>query len=334
MMKMRSKRDRRPLLTSEVPILSDQMPLDLDEGDPQSGAINNEQGKKAPWKRMFGKGGGSKRKQDENPLLDGGSMDLGPNEYSYPATSVNPQSSEKQHGQQQEQASSHAAINNNIRNSSTNHQSSAISDKRDDSIDSSKNGSKANKQVWDMSNKKDIPQSSPTKPPNRSRSRSRSFMRSLKKKSSQDVSSSSSAAQNSAAPELSKGDEPNIGSTTSKSTSRKYSKQSPGKQHSQQRKRTSSPIPPGSSKSTKDVSNRSDHDVKKILSKPFGREHILITEQTVSRSESMKPRICVCGIADPNSALILVFIIYYALLKVGRPRLPSGMGSRRLLVEI
>jgi hypothetical protein len=67
-MKMRPKRDQRPLLTQEAPILSDQM-------DPPSDVLADEEDfrhqskshKKRSWRRLFGKGGSNnKRKENHN----------------------------------------------------------------------------------------------------------------------------------------------------------------------------------------------------------------------------------------------------------------------------
>ena len=290
-MKMRSKRDRRPLLNDDVPILSDQMPLKSDEGDPPLGAINNQlngQGKKTSWKRLFGKGGGAKGKQDENSLLtsdgrrDGSNIDHRPTEHSYSSSMVNPQNPEKlnQKHVQQERASTHSAIDTNTIRASR--QSSAVSDNRYDAIAASKSISDAKVKDWDVSSKKNIPQPSSTKSQNsnRSNSRSRSFMRSLKKKSAQDLSSPSSAANISVASQRKKGDDQKNEINASRRPANACKKQSSVKDYSQQ-KRTSSTTPL-SSAAMKDVGDSAKYDVKKILSKPFGREHILMTEQTVS----------------------------------------------------
>jgi hypothetical protein len=75
-MKMRSKRDQRPLLTQEAPILSDQM-------DPQSIDANEEDflesngQKKRPWRRLFGKSNSNNNnKQNGNRSSHGTSREV------------------------------------------------------------------------------------------------------------------------------------------------------------------------------------------------------------------------------------------------------------------
>lgn len=322
---MRSKRDRRPLATHESPILSDQMPLDPDEGYPSSEAIDNQlndQGKKPTWKRLFGKGGGSKRKQDENsrPASDRGrdenNIEIPPTEYSYSSSLTKPQIPDKM---QQDRAPAHSAINKN--SSRTSYQSSGVSDKRDDTIESSQNLSNANKLVLDMNDKKNAPEPSSTKSQNtsRSRSRSRSFMRSIKKKSSQTLSSPSVAAKSPGVSQQIIGDDQKKnGATDSRSPgknfskqspAKNFSKQSPGKNYSQPQKRKSSSSTPLSSASTKDTEGDiAKHDVKKILSKPFGREHILMTEQTVSARNNVSLFLVPCYISFP----LILFYFFFA----------------------
>ena len=111
-------------------------------------------------------------------------------------------------------------------------------------------------------------------------------MRSLKKKSAQDLSSPSSVANISVASQQTKGEDQKNEIVASRRPTKTYKKQSPGKDYSQQ-KMTSSSTTPSSSASMKDVSDSAKYDVKKILSKPFGREHILMTEQTVSSRKSL-----------------------------------------------
>ena len=272
---MRSKRDRRPLLSHDVPILSDEMPLDPGEGE--IGNQLSDQGRKKSWKkRMFGKGSGAKRRQNENLRVasngerDGNNIDLRPTEYSAESMVMNPPVPGKLH---QERPLPHSPINKRYSNSS--HQSSGVTDKRDDTIDLSQNIYNANKQVSATNTKKDIPAPSSTKSQNssRSRSRSRSFMRSLKKKSSQDLASLDTNSPD--ASQQTKG-EFQYGTSPSKT----FSKQSQAKNHSQQKKNKSSSSTQLSPVSMKAAGPR--YDVKKVLSKPFGREHILMTEQTVS----------------------------------------------------
>lgn len=297
MMKMRSKRDRRPLLTHEAPILSDQMPFNPDEEDQTSGTMVNqlnEQAKKASWKRLFGKGGASKRKQDENSLLtlNGGreerDINLRQIEYPHSSSLENQDHQHRQHQQQeQEQTSTHPAINKNTNSSS--YQSSRVSDKRDDTIESSQSEPGTNKQVWDMRINADIPQPPQNSSKSRSKSKSKSFMRSLKKKSSQDLSSPLSAANCSVTAQQSKLEDQTSTIVASRNYTKNHNKKSPGKPSTQQQKRASTSLTPLSSASMMDVGDGAKYNVKKILSKPFGREHILMTEQTwvvyVSRAE-------------------------------------------------
>ncbi len=135
---MRTKRDQRPLLTQEAPILSDQMPLGSYEEDRQqqqqtqqqqhlnNNTNNNEPGngkqqKKRSWRRLFGKG--SKRKENQNPqsaALDGaGGLESSQSQSSSSASETVDYSVSQ--GQQQHRQSSHSG------------------DKRDDLTESSSN---------------------------------------------------------------------------------------------------------------------------------------------------------------------------------------------------
>ena len=74
MMKMRTKRDQRPLLTQEAPILSDQMDPSGESEEEQRNETTQQakqpqqQQTKRPWRRLFGKGGGkNKRNENNNP---------------------------------------------------------------------------------------------------------------------------------------------------------------------------------------------------------------------------------------------------------------------------
>ena len=271
-MKMRSKRDRRPLLTQDVRILSDQMSFDRDEGNPASGTINkrlHENGKKAPWKRIFGKGNGAKRQQDENLPLH---SDFPPSEHSYSSPLTIPTNPENSHEQL------HTQMKLLQPKSGGKNSSNGSSVMRDD-----QNLSSSDKQVADhTTNKKDMPQSSSTKSQSNNRNKSRSFLRSLKKKSAQAISSPTSAANGPVTQPQIKGEIQNHGIDTSSSYATNSPKQSPGKINSEQPKRTPPSVASSSFTSLKDISDSAQCEVKKVLSKPFGREHILTTEQIVS----------------------------------------------------
>lgn len=289
MMKMRSKRDQRPLLTHEGPVLSDQMPVGQYGEDQPSGTMDtpNGQGKKASWKRLFGKGGGTKRKQDEpDGGRDGSNVTPQETEYSKSSSLPNLQNPEIH----QHQASTYSTKNKN--DGDTSRQSSGVSDKRDDTIESTRRIPDTNNQVLDISiTKKDISQPSSTKSQNRSRSagRSRSFMRSSKKKSSQDLSSPSSAANSVLVSKQTKRQDQKNANITSKTSTRSNNQDSTVKYIPQQQKTAFFSTTPLSSASMKNGGESAELDVKKILSRPFGREHILMTEQIwvvhVSRAE-------------------------------------------------
>ena len=126
-------------------------------------------------------------------------------------------------------------------------------------------------------------------------------MRSLKKKSSQDLSSPSSVANYSVTPQQQKATKdrnnddrvvvvsPTTITTTATSNNANQQERQLEQQKQQQQQQPPSTTPIMSLVSSKDNitgSESATYDVKKILSKPFGREHILTTEQTVSFNQS------------------------------------------------
>jgi len=307
MMKMKSKRDRR-LLTQEVPVLSDQIP-GATEGE-QPHTINqskerqhherlqqHEQAKKGSWKRLFGKGGGSgdgaaKRKEDHSrysSIGEGGDTinnELHPVRQSYSSVSDG-----VLHSQQQQQPEGRCSINlaNNYK------QSPRVSDKRDDVTESSQSilGSDPIKHILNdidphstqhsptstESTKNDTTSSSSS-----SRNKGRfSSMRSSSKRTSRDQSSPSMTANGSVSSpqQIRERDNQVVSPVSSGGDSNKRSTSNSYQQQQTQQW--------SSSTSTSNKIPIVDADVKKILSKPYGREHILTTEQTwvvhVARAE-------------------------------------------------
>ncbi len=262
MMKIKSKRDRRPLLAQEVPILSDEMPL-----GPSDGEYDNEfsgQGKKKSWKkRMFGKGNGARRKADESFQSDfSGEPDVNT------AADLRPKEQSTQPVRIQEPSPQKLARERSIakRSIPINNQFSGISDKRDDTMGSSQSMKPTeNKQVLQT----DINQTVPTPTSMKS---SRSFMRALKKKSAEN--STSPAATTPVSIQQPKGESHNMRTSPSETAT----KQPQATNYSQ----TSRVIASSTAPSMKVPAGSPRYDVKKVLSKPFGREHILIAEQTVS----------------------------------------------------
>jgi len=296
MMKMKAKRDRRPLLTQEAPMLSDQMPLSSDDGDhfgDRVGNQTNQQVKKPSWKRLFGKGGGAKRKQDDNLPIEtdvgGEGHNLEPQsiELSYSSSIV--QSDEKLNHQEQQRASTNSTTYRNTSKATT--QSYGLPDKRDDPFESKQVSSCRNEQIEAVDKKKSAshPQSTKSENSSKSRSKSRLFIHSLKKKSAQVMSSPVSVANSSVVSQQTQGED-HIHNFVASKSSRINDESEPREKHSpEEGKTTYSSSTPMSSKATENVLNGTKYDVKKILSKPFGREHVLTTEQTwvvhVSRAE-------------------------------------------------
>ena len=257
-MKIKSKRDRRPLLAQEVPILSDEMPH-----GPSDGEIDddfNGQGKKKSWKkRVFGKGSGARRKTDENLQSDfmgeqdmSTSADLQSQEQSTQAVRMQARSPGKMI---QERSITPSATK--TRSSDTNQRPPGVSEKSQSMTQT------ANKQ--EMDTKKSVPTPASTKS-------SRSFMRALKKKSAENAMSQAAATP--VASQQPQGESHNRRTSPSKPAI----KQSPAKAYSPSNRMSPSSTTP----SMNNVARTPRYDVKKVLSKPFGREHILIAEQTVS----------------------------------------------------
>ena len=266
MMKIKSKRDRRPLLAQEVPILSDEMPL-----GPSDGEYDNDfsgQAQKKSWKkRVFGKGNGARRKADESFQSDfSGEHDVN-------AADVQPKEQSTQPVRMQEPSPLKMAQQRPVTPSSNKKVSSepnpkftGISDKRDDTTGSSQSMKPTeNQQVLEMDTTKTVPTPSSTKS-------SRSFMRALKKKSVEN--SKSPAATTPLSSQRPQGESHNRRTNPSKAVT----KQSPATAYSQTRRM----VAPSMGPSMKVAAGSPRYDVKKVLSKPFGREHILIAEQTVS----------------------------------------------------
>ena len=330
---MKSKRDRRPLLTQEAPVLSDQMPHGtVGEGEQQSQTINQsqkeqqqfqqqqqEQTKKGSWKRLFGKGGGvggggggSKRKEGVHSRYtsisegEGKAGDTGSNnefnpivvDQSYLSTFEDLVENSQQ--QQQQQG----------RLQSIDKQSSPrVSDKRDDVTESSQSimsgvgvGGEPIKQQQDLKNNGNnnnnnnnrnstspaaaqTPTSTASNISGRNKNRFTSIRSSSKRMTPKVVDqlspslSSVMASGSITSPTSSAGGNNKRPTTT---TSNSYQQQHENAQPQPQ------PQQLWSSTTTTPMSNKMisstvvDTDVKKILSKPFGREHILMTEQTVS----------------------------------------------------
>ena len=325
---MKSKRDRRPLLTQEAPVLSDQMPHGtVGEGEQQSQTINQsqkeqqqfqqqqEQTKKCSWKRLFGKGGGvggggggSKRKEGVHSRYtsisegEGKAGDTGSNnefnpivvDQSYLSTFEDLVENSQQ--QQQQQG----------RLQSIDKQSSPrVSDKRDDVTESSQSimsgvgvGGEPIKQQQDLKNNGNnninrnstspaaaqTPTSTASNISGRNKNRFTSIRSSSKRMTPKVVDqlspslSSVMASGSITSPTSSAGGNDKRPTTTT--TSNSYQQQHENAQPQPQQLWSSTTTTPMSNKMIS--STVVDTDVKKILSKPFGREHILMTEQTVS----------------------------------------------------
>jgi hypothetical protein len=327
MMKMKSKRDRRPLLTQEAPVLSDQMPHGtVGEGEHQSQTINQsqkeqqqfqqqqEQTKKGSWKRLFGKGGGGggggggpKRKEGVHSRyssIDGGegkAGDTSNNNELNPIVVGQSYSSTfddlVENSQQQQQ---HGRLQSIDKQSSP-----RVSDKRDDATESNQSimsgggggggGGEPIKQQ-DLKNNGDnnnihstnpaaaqTPTSTASNNSGRNKNRSTSVRSSSKRMTPKAVdqlspSLSSVMASGSITSPTSSAGGGNKRPTTT--TSNSYQQQQENAQPQSQQLWSSTTATPVSNKMI--PSTVVDTDVKKILSKPFGREHILLTEQTVS----------------------------------------------------
>lgn len=256
MMKIKSKRDRRPLHAQEVPILSDEMPHGRSDGDIDDDF--NGQGKKKSWKkRVFGKGSGARQKIDENLQSDFmGEQDM--------STSADLQSQEQSTQPLRMQGRSITPSATKTRSSDTNQRPPGVSEKSDYIMGSSQSMTQtANKQEMDM--KKSVPTPASTKS-------SRSFMRALKKKSAENATSQAAATP--VASQQPQGESHNRRTSPSKPAI----KQSPAKAYLPSNRMSPSSTTP----SMNNAAGTPRYDVKKVLSKPFGREHILIAEQTVS----------------------------------------------------
>ena len=329
---MKSKRDRRPLLTQEAPVLSDQMPHGtVGEGEQQSQTINQsqkeqqqfqqqqqqEQTKKGSWKRLFGKGGGvggggggSKRKEGVHSRYtsisegEGKAGDTGSNnefnpivvDQSYLSTFEDL----VENSQQQQQQGRLQSIDKQS--------SPRVSDKRDDVTESSQSimsgvgvGGEPIKQQQDLKNNGNnnnnnnnrnstspaaaqTPTSTASNVSGRSKNRFTSIRSSSKRMTPKVVDqlspslSSVMASGSITSPTSSAGGNNKRPTTTT--TSNSYQQQHENAQPQPQQLWSSTTTTPMSNKMIS--STVVDTDVKKILSKPFGREHILMTEQTVS----------------------------------------------------
>lgn len=324
-MKMKSKRDRRSLLTQEAPVLSDQMPHGtVGEGEQQSQTINQsqkerqqfqqqqEQTKKGSWKRLFGKGGGvgggggSKRKEGVHSRYtsisegEGKAGDTGSNnefnpivvDQSYLSTFEDLVENSQQQQQQ------------GVLQSIDKQSSPRISDKRDDVTESSQSimsgvgvGGEPIKQQQDLKNNGNnnnnrnstspvaaqTPTSTASNTSGRNKNRFTSIRSSSKRMTPKVVDqlspslSSVMASGSITSPTSSAGGSNKRPTTT---TSNSYQQQHENAQPQPQQLWSSTSTTPMSNKMIS--STVVDTDVKKILSKPFGREHILMTEQTVS----------------------------------------------------
>ena len=290
MMKMRSKRDRRPLLTHEAPILSDQMPPSTDDGDHFGGIVGNQtnqQAKKPSWKRLFGKGGGAKRKQDDNSPFEsdnGGEVqNFEPRSTEFSHSSPTVRNEENLNYHEQQRTSSNSSTYRTT--GSATDQSYGLSDKRDDPFESKQTSSNGIKQmeVVDRINNTSHPTSTKSENSNKSRSKSRSFIESLKKKSAHGMSSPVSVSNSSVVSRQKQGEDQSDNIVASKSSRTNFGNQTREKHSPEKGKTPHSSNTPASSKSTADLPDGTKYDVKKILSKPFGREHVLTMEQTVSK---------------------------------------------------
>eukprot|EP00539_Tryblionella_compressa_P013047 CAMPEP_0178823536 /NCGR_PEP_ID=MMETSP0746-20121128/5192_1 /TAXON_ID=913974 /ORGANISM="Nitzschia punctata, Strain CCMP561" /LENGTH=1132 /DNA_ID=CAMNT_0020485143 /DNA_START=67 /DNA_END=3465 /DNA_ORIENTATION=- len=260
-MKMRTKREQRPLLTQEAPVLSDQM--DPGGEEEQGSTQQSKQHKKRPWRRLFGKGGGTnyKRKENQNPLsLVASSEDF----------------------EQCEKASQpHASKNQSLRQEE--YSRNGMSDKRDDATELCQSNSSQVKQFLEMEPPTPSEQSiaKPVK-----RALNTAPLDSLTSKTA-----AASAAATAASPAVKSAlTQPHRNHVSPRQhPASASSATNPGSRlpNHQPRDRESSLSSLGKNKNT--PSSPSRNMPHKILTRPFGREHILMTEQTwivhVARAE-------------------------------------------------
>lgn len=232
MKKMRSKKDRRPLLRNETPVFSDQAP-----------GIAEEQAKKGgSWKRLFGGGKGSGSNSGSRQKDD----------YSrYSSVGENGEASNnKNHRIDQTSPSVFDGVEHSQR-------LPRVLDKRDDATKSSLN----NCDVTSTPTTSNFTESTKKTRNNGTNSSNRNKNRSSSKKISGDQLLSSSSLAN--------------GSVVSQQQVRECNRVI-SCQHEQENQNWVT------SATTSNEASVTDDDVKKILSRPFGREHILTTEQIVS----------------------------------------------------
>ncbi|KAG7353236.1 hypothetical protein IV203_009285 [Nitzschia inconspicua] len=156
-MKMRSKRDQRPLLTQEAPILSDQMDPSNDEVNEEDDFLESHSSqqpskdqKKRSWRRLFGKNNNSsssssKRKENQNQRTENGNLASSSQSSSSDSGDHSTQKRDQQannpsqqyHHQQPQQQQRHGVS------------PQAQSDKRDDGTESSQNTSHHIKDILD-----------------------------------------------------------------------------------------------------------------------------------------------------------------------------------------
>jgi hypothetical protein len=294
MMKMRTKRDQRPLLTQEAPILSDQMDPSGESEEEQRNETTkqtmqpqqqqHQQQTKRPWRRLFGKGGGkNKRKENHNPqsIEETNSLPSFSQSYSDDAADDDNdiyQDLEQQPDRQQDhrQRSSSFAESSKQRSQSEDgpqslQEQQQSADKRDDATESSQSNH--------------IKELLETEPPTPTEYKAK---KSSLKISTQDRPSASANAtpksattqphRNHVSPGHHATVSPNFGTTNQNTYSRRVN-----------RSGVSSPT------NSRSKVNSPTSITSRILSRPFGREHILTTEQTVRLIQNLTVAVHVCS---------------------------------------
>jgi hypothetical protein len=285
-MKMRSKRDQRPLLTQEAPILSDQIDpstADATEEEEETDFLESQNHlsqqakgqKKRPWRRLFGKNNNNiKRKENQNPQATEGS--------SLPSFSQSSSSDSGDDSTQKQERQAKIQLEEPQQQLQRHGLSPRMqSDKRDDGTESSQNTSHHLKDILDHD---DAGMPSPIDYYKAGKGNSKKSFSGMSSPSTNTMTSPagiSTATQqhrNHISPRQTTPS--NIGpsstrSATSRSTSRRTaSSRAVSLVHQVRHKRSASSF------------SAATAATNKILSRPFGREHILTTQETVCFANS------------------------------------------------
>jgi hypothetical protein len=155
MMKMKTKRDQRPLLKQEAPILSDQLDPGGESEEERNESFQQskqqeqqQQQKKRSWRRLFGKGGANlKRKESNNPQSGIGSSLEGANSLPSFSQSSDDAEDEDHHDHSQRASSFAEPSKQRSQSEDASRNNAQQSDKRDDITESSQNTSNHIKEV-------------------------------------------------------------------------------------------------------------------------------------------------------------------------------------------